>query len=71
MKWVLTSDADLSVPLDQVLKWEDSMLMQKNKYILVLETMIQKLSRKISICFRAILNFLTKKNSQYKQGYSV
>ena len=28
MKWVLTSDVDLSVPLDQVLKWEDSMLIK-------------------------------------------
>ena len=35
-EWIPTSDVDLSVPLDQVLKWEETNLIKKIKYILAL-----------------------------------
>ena len=63
MKWVLTSDVDLSVPLDQVLKWEDSMLIKKNKIYFGSRNLSDSkvIKKKYRYVLGAILNFLTKK----------
>ena len=65
MKWVLTSDVDLSVPLDQVLKWEDSMLIKKNKIYFGSRNLSDSkvIKKKYRYVLGAILNFLTKKFS--------
>ena len=74
MKWVLTSDVDLSVPLDQVLKWEDSMLIKKNKIYFGSRNLSDSkvIKKKYRYILEAILNFLTNKILKYKyQGYLV
>ena len=63
MKWVLTSDVDLSVPLDQVLKWEETMLIKKNKIYFGSRNLSDSkvIKKKYRYVLGAILNFLTKK----------
>ena len=65
MKWVLTSDVDLSVPLDQVLKWEETMLIKKNKIYFGSRNLSDSkvIKKKYRYILGAILNFLTKKFS--------
>lgn len=62
-KWILTSDVDLSVPLDQVLKWEETKLIKKNKIYFGSRNLKDSkvIKKKYRSILGSILNFLTNK----------
>jgi len=62
MSWVLTTDVDLSVPLNQVLKWDKKKLLKKNHIIFGSRNLVKSVVKKKKYRFflGKILNLLTK-----------
>jgi len=62
-KWILTSDIDLSVPLDQVLKWEETNLIKKKIIYFGSRNLSgsKVIKKKYRHILGTILNFFTNK----------